>query len=322
MGSRRFRRAVLVTCLSLFAFGFAGSAAAREVVVAPRFHVVRHDFKDVVSIGERYVVLANYDERPDRVWITDTKTLRTRTLILPQGCTAPEGEGSPHDRFLAWCDEGTIVISSATGKTLAGPFKTLGGLEASWPPEQWHFVGDQWLNGYNNVVLNWHTGERATYSDFDRPWDLDHVPFGKWRYCSPHQKRERAAVEEQDRGLVYFVIGKGARRAAYLGRCGSKTITRIHGLGGREYSLDTGSIVGGWALWSSTVGDGCGLTSYDVRTRTYSRWTTSPVARNKCFWTEKTKYAAVLTYNVGPYMQPDSDQGYRLQRLAIARRPS
>jgi len=315
-------RILIALLTALLVLAAAPAAQAGERVASPRFHTMPARFSAIVSVGERYVVYGEPHFAGHTVWSADTKTLTARELTLPAGCRVWAGETSEHDRFLAACAEGSIVVDAATGATLWGPQPAGDGLGGAWDTEQWRWVGDQWLEDMDGTVLNWHTGERRTPGTTQEMSDLDDPALGAGRFCRPFQRDDRWAAGQQDGRLVFVRRGPRADRAFYVGRCGSSKLARVYAFRlTRPISVGSDSILGGWAVWSS--GSSCGGTirSYDVRTGHRFRWTTTGVHGRRCFSLDKTRYAAVITYEMGSSQWDGSDEEYRLSRLAIAHPP-
>jgi len=312
------RLLVAVAFMSLLAV--PSGAVGRERVVSPSFHSLPSRSTGFVAIGERYAVYGNA-YREAAAWIVDTKTLRTRKVGLPAGCTLGQSLASQHDRFMVDCEGGSVIIDSASGKSVWGPTSPL---EASWAGEQWTWVGDQWVRELaSGALMNWHTGERRQidFKNWDPTTSLDDPDLGRRAFCAPFADAARYTSASQDRGYAYVVRGKKAQLARYVGRCGSGKLVKVHAVGSSAKPAgDSGSVLGGWAAWTSSQRCGGTISSYDIEKRRWYRWTTSGTPKKHCFVMYKTRYGVLTHYQVASGF--DGSEEYPIFRAAVAKRPT
>lgn len=241
------------------------------------------------TVGDRYVAYGRPEASPRHISVLDTKTLRTRSFVVPRTCglASVYGPVVSGTRVLVTCRKADILVDLRSGKT-TNIGKPLGDRT-----DGWFGFGNRWLQGSCGVEAdppcsiyrNLETGEVRTLEDLDWLRDLDDPDLGLATLCAPFGAEYRPGPWQRFENYVLL-----SDRLA-VGRCGRGLVKTFS----ENASTKDTSFVGGWVTYALL--DSCDrhTYAYQVQSRRSYRWKTPSVRGAKCSQDAvHTKYAVIV----------------------------
>lgn len=284
------KTAAVAAMLCLFVLAGASATKASAPATSP-WRSVPGLVSVYSTVGDRYVAYGRPEASPRHIFALDTKTLRTRSFVVPRTCglAGVYGPSVSGTHALVRCRKAAILVDLRSGKaTNLGKPSTEGDSE-------WYSVGRYWLQGSCPesgdtsptclIYRNLETGEVRTLLWADGSRDLDDPDLGLLTLCAPFGAEYRPGPWQ--RFGTYVLLDDPLA----VGRCGRGLVKKLPE---RAFTTDT-SFVGGWVTYSYYRSCDRHAYAYNVQSRRSYRWRTPSIRGAKCADDAvHTKYAVIV----------------------------